>query len=220
MQVYHFWATDTRFGSIPAHHKFRRDLKAGVVLTARPRNIFFMFSPLLRVVFFSAFAKHSTDMGFLNPSHEEHACSFCGKRSSFRAPCLQDNQWHEQIYSRSSCVEVKSFLRKVSKSSTFVVEIHHFHPQFDATVHPREQTRSQSHTSELNATSPRNLAELPDSDLVGSSVFQGPRKLPTIFEEPPYVNLPTKPSVDEVRERLSQHCKSGSTRRMFKSEWV
>jgi hypothetical protein len=99
----------------------------------------------------------------------------------------------------------RPLLRRASRVSAtagaMVVEIHHYHHVDDAAGERHTAAR----ISELQAETPhRSWAELPDEPYTGHSASQGHNRLPTIFEEPPYVDASSKPSADAVRVVLSR----------------
>lgn len=86
-----------------------------------------------------------------------------------------------------------------ASASTVVIELHHYH----YLSHPVSKTYADARVPELCAESPpQSWAELPSNDYTGHSVSRDHGRLPTIFEEPPYVDMSNKPTEDMVREAI------------------
>ena len=132
------------------------------------------------------------------------SCLRCGRPRSSRARHTpQDSALHNLICSRQACAEARSLLRRASSVSatagTMVVEIHHYHH----VGHAADEMHTAACIPELQAESPhRSWAELPGERYTSHSAPQGHGRLPTIFEEPAYVDASSKPSADAVRAAL------------------
>lgn len=139
-------------------------------------------------------------------STKQDSCLRCGKPRSSRARHVpQGSALHNLICSRRPCAEAKSLLRKASSVSaaadTVVVEVHHYYHA----GHPAGEMHVAACVSELH-TEPaqESWAELPGELFASHSAPQGHGRLPTILEEPPCVDVSSKPSADAVRAALSR----------------
>jgi hypothetical protein len=139
-------------------------------------------------------------------SAKQSSCLRCGRpRSSRSRHTIQDSALHNWVCSRRSCAEVKLLLRKASEvdaaTTALTVQIHHYYP----IDYCASNTLAAAHISELHAeTSQKSCVELPGEPFAYQFPSQGYGRLPTIYEEPPYVSASTKPSAKEVRETLSK----------------
>lgn len=133
-------------------------------------------------------------------------CLHCDRpRSSRGQRTLHDSALHALICSRRSCAPAKSLLHKAlsarAAAGTFVFEVHH-HYHAD---HSFGDTHVTAYASELHAeTAQRSWAELPGELSASYLTSQGHARLPTILEEPPYVDASSKPSAHAVKAALSK----------------
>jgi hypothetical protein len=136
---------------------------------------------------------------------KQSSCLHCGRPRSSRARhASQESTLYNRVCSRRSCAEVKLLLRRASEvnatTCAIVVEIHHYYH----TDYSTGNMHAATHVSELHAESSLgNWAELPGEPFACHSPSQCHDKLPTIFEEPQYVDASTKPSAKAVRGALS-----------------
>jgi hypothetical protein len=132
---------------------------------------------------------------------KQSSCLCCSRPRSTRAQhALRDSAPHNLGCSRRSCAEVKLLLRKASDAkAAVVVEIHHhYHTDYAAGT-----TYVPVRASELCAEpSQGSWAELPGEAVPCHFTSQSYGTLPTIFEEPQYVDTSKKPSAKAVREAL------------------
>jgi hypothetical protein len=137
---------------------------------------------------------------------KQGSCLRCGRsRSSHARHMPQNSALHNLVCSRRACAEARSLLRRASSFSaivgTMVVEIYYYHH----VDHAAGGIHTAARISEFQAENPhRSWAELPSELYTSHSASQGQNRLPTILEEPPYVDVSSKPSADAVRVVLSR----------------
>jgi hypothetical protein len=136
------------------------------------------------------------------------ACSFCGKSRRPRAHKDAVEPLDQIICRRPECERFKGRIKDMSKPCNLIIKINHYH-----------------YGESVPGTVPQNtVAELPGgSSAMGRIELPGeqakceyfgterPRRLHTILEEPPQVNLSTKPTMTEMMHVMGRRLRGAYT---------
>jgi hypothetical protein len=123
------------------------------------------------------------------------ACSCCGKSRRPRTHKDAIEPLDQIICRRPECERLKGLIKDMSKPGNLIIKVNHYH--YGESV---PETVTQNRVAELpGGSSATGLIELP-GELANCEYFGmgRPRRLRTILEEPPQVNLSTKPTMGEM----------------------
>ncbi len=129
------------------------------------------------------------------------ACSGCGRNRKPRTHIDVVEPLDQIICRRPGCERLKGLIKDMSKPGNLVINVNHYH--YGESV---PETVPQNKVAELpGGSSATGRIELP-GELAKCEYFgtERPRRLRTILEEPPRVELSTKPTMAEVMYAMQQ----------------